>query len=129
VVPDLDDLAVVAEAKDVDAREGHMFFGRRYFAPGAGVCAGGGPPCGDEIALPDNEVDTPLEVGKGAAELFGDQRLAGATRWRPRRPEIVPNIVVREHLHRERDIPSTPDLLIEAPGTQRRRSHLAHARE
>ena len=107
--------AVVAEAKDVDAREGHTFSGRRYFAPRAGVCAAGGPPCGDEIAFPDNEVDTPLEVGKGAAELFGDERLAGATRWRPRRAEIVPNIVVREHLLRKGNIPSTPDLLIKAP--------------
>jgi hypothetical protein len=110
VIPDLDDLSVVAEAKDVYAGEGHVLSSRCYIAQ-APECV----PSAVQRAATRSQVDPPLEVRKGAAELLGDQRLARATRRRLRRAKIMPNILVREHLLREANIPSGPGLVIETP--------------
>src|SRR5713101_6528740 len=115
VVPDLDDLAAIIEPKDVHARERNRPLRWRDLAPSTGVRAGGGPPAGNEVAVAKDEIYIPAEVGERVAKLLGDRRLARGAWSRLGRPQIVPNVVVREDLVRKGHIPFGPDLFVEPP--------------
>src|SRR5262245_12300519 len=82
VVPDLHDLAVT-NAEDVDARERCVLTGGRHPTPWTGVGPRCGPPAGDQVALGQQQVDVPAQVGEGGSERRGDLLLS-LRAWRSR---------------------------------------------
>src|SRR6266508_1351341 len=114
VVPDLRDLAVVAEAEDVDAREVSPSPRRCETAPAARVCTGSSPASRDQVVLREYEIDPPPKIGERVPELLRDARLPGGSGSRLRRAKIVTHVVVGEDLCGEADVPTGPDLLVEA---------------
>jgi hypothetical protein len=113
VVPDLDDLPGVTEAKDVDAGELGLPPCRRNPGPRASVSARRCPPRSDQVSLRQEEIEPPLEVGERLPERASDLGLSLRSRRGQRRPKVVPNVVVREHLLGEGHIPARPNLLVE----------------
>jgi hypothetical protein len=112
VVPDLDDLAGDTEAEDVHAREAYSPARRRDLTPRTGVCAGGGPASCHEVAVAEHEVDMPLEIWECRAEVSGDPRLPLRPRGWLGRPQVMPNVLVREDLASEFEIAEAPDFLV-----------------
>src|SRR6186997_2058407 len=98
VIPDLHDFSLVAEPEDVDAGKGHPFARWSYVAPGTGVRTRRGPASCDEIAVPEDEIDLPVEVRKRATELLCDRRLSSRPWCGLRRSKVVTDVVVGEHL-------------------------------
>jgi hypothetical protein len=113
VIPDLDDLAVVAESEDVHARERRTLARRRNVAPRPGMGARGGPASRDQVAIAEHEIDLPVDVRKRASELLCDQGLPGRARRRVGRAKVVTDVVVREHFVGKTDVSAGPDLLVE----------------
>src|SRR6266545_6536308 len=114
VVPDLRDLAVVAEAEDVDSRELGPFPGGCEPAPATGVRTGRGPASRYQVALREHEIDPPLKIGKPVPELLCDPRLPVGSGSRLRGTKIVTRVIVGENLCGEADVPMRPDFFVEA---------------
>jgi hypothetical protein len=114
VIPDLSDLAIVAEAEDVHAREFRPFSCRREIAPAARVRAGGSPSRGDQVILPKQEIDPPLEIGESISELRRDRRLSSRPGCGLGWTEVVTDVIVGEDLLGEYDVSARPDFLVEA---------------
>ena len=83
-------------------------------APAAGVGAGGAPAGGDEVVFGEDEVNSPAQVGEGAAELLRDLRLSGRTRGCLRGAQVVADVVVGEDLLCEGDVSLRPHFFVKA---------------
>src|SRR5690349_598491 len=114
MVPDLDHLAV-REAENVDAGKPHGSARRSDAGPGAVVRARRSPAGDDHVALADEEVDLPAQVWKRRAEVAGDALLALGAGLGLTAAEVVANVLVREDLVGDVEIPARPDLLVETP--------------
>jgi hypothetical protein len=71
------------------------------------------PASSDEVAVAEHKIDAPLEVGKRALELLGDQRLSGGPRSCSCRTKVVTDVVVGKHFLGELDVSTGPNLLVE----------------
>jgi len=113
MVPDLDDLSVVAEAEDVHAGELGVLATWRRASPtpclGSRCC----PSRRNQIILREHEIDSPAKVGEGFAELRGNPGLPASSRFCLGRPEIVTHVVVGEDLVRERCVSVRPNFVVE----------------
>jgi hypothetical protein len=105
----------VPNAGDVDARERCVLTGGCHPSPRTGVGPRCGPPAGDQVALGQQQVDVPAQVGEGGSERRGDLPLS-LRAWRSRgRTQVVAEVVIGKDLMGKLNVAAIPDLLVEPP--------------
>ena len=98
VVPDLGDLSALVEPVDVHSGERGRLSGWLNVTPLAGERPGRRPTRRDKVVFAKHEVDTPAGIREGSAEVSRDFRHTRRTRKRMCGTEVVPDVVVREHV-------------------------------
>src|ERR1700737_273186 len=111
MIPDLDDFAV-REAENIHTGERCSLPSCRYRSPLTQVSSSRGPTGGDEVSIRQHQVNVESQIGKRTPKVGGDLCLTGGARFSLRRPQVVPDVVLREHFLREADVPVVPDLLV-----------------